>query len=118
MAQSIKISDEEMELVRREAELSSRSIAGQVTYWMRIGRSIERAPEFNYDHIREVLEGRRSPDVLSGEEQAVYIDELLAAAAEETPEQAAFFQERREAGLGVGSDANGEIVTQKSAEKA
>lgn len=114
MAKSIKISDEEMELVREEAALSCRSIAGQVTHWMRIGRTIERAPEFNYAHIREALEGRRSPDTLTGEEQVLYIHDLLSATAEETPEQAAFFQSRRQAGRGVGSGPNGEIVKQKA----
>ena len=56
MARSMKIPDEEMELLRREARLASRSIAGQVTHWLRIGRSIERAPDFNYAHIREALQ--------------------------------------------------------------
>ena len=112
MAQSIKISDEEMEVVRREAKLASRSIAGQITHWMRIGRSIERSPQFTYTHIREALEGRRSPDSLTGEEQEVYVEDLLAAAAEPTPEQSAFFKARKAAGLGVGADASGEIVEQ------
>ena len=78
MAQSIKISDDEMDLVPAAADLNSRSSAGQVTHWMRIGRSIEQAPEFTYAHIRDALEGNRSPDGLTGEEQAVYIDQLLA----------------------------------------
>lgn len=112
MAQSIKISDREMELIRREAELSSRSIAGQVTHWMRIGRSIERSADFNYAQVREALKGRRSPDALSAEEQAVYIDELLAEASEATPEQQTFFAKRRKAGVGVGLDASGNITRQ------
>jgi hypothetical protein len=117
MAKSIKISDEEMALVRQEAALASRSIAGQVTHWMRIGRTIERAPEFNYAHIREALEGRRSPDALTGEEQVLYIDDLLSTTAGETPEQAVLFQARREAGRGVGSGPNGEIVKQTATSK-
>ena len=112
MAQSIKISDEEMEVVRREAKLSSRSIAGQITYWMRIGRSIERSPQFSYAHIREALEGRRSPDALTGEEQEVFVEDLLAMAADPTPEQEAFFIARLGAGLGVGANRDGQIVEQ------
>lgn len=118
MAQSIKISDDEMDLIRREAELSSRSIAGQVTHWMRIGRSIERAPEFTYEHVRDALNGKRSPDALTGEEQAVFIDELLAQAGEETPEQKALFETRRKEGLGVGLDRRGKIVRQGKASNA
>ena len=113
MAQSIKISDEEMELLRKEAKLSSRSIAGQVSHWLRIGRSIERAPDFNYAHIRQTLEAGRSPDTLTGEEQAVYVDELMDAASAETPEQAEFFGRRRKAGLGVGTGQSGRIARQE-----
>jgi len=112
MAQSIKISDEEMEVVRREAKLASRSIAGQITHWLRIGRSIERSPQFTYAHVRDALEGRRSPDALTGEEQEVYVEDLLAAAGEPTPEQYAFFEARKQASLGVGADADGQIVEQ------
>ncbi|MEO1019388.1 MAG: hypothetical protein AAFY56_17105 [Pseudomonadota bacterium] len=112
MAQSIKISDEEMEVVRREAKLASRSIAGQITYWMRIGRSIERSPQFTYAHIRDALEGGRSPDTLTGEEQEVYMEDLLATAADPTPEQQAFFKARKRAGLGIGANRDGQIVEQ------
>ena len=114
MAQSIKIPEQQMELLRREASLASRSIAGQVTHWMRIGRSIERAPDFNCAHIREALQARRSPDALTSEEQAVYVDELMDIAATETPVQAEFYAGRREAGLGVGSDKAGKIVRLKT----
>ena len=116
MAQSIKISDDEMDMVRAAADLNSRSIAGQVTHWMRIGRSIKQAPEFTYAHIRDALEGNRSPDGLTGEEQAVYIDQLLAELSEETPEQAAFFAKRRSDGLGVGLNADGLICRQEAPE--
>ena len=114
MARSIKIPDREMELVREEAELCSRSIAGQVTHWMRIGRSIERSPDFSYMQVREALGGNRSPDELSGKEQAVYLDELMAVASETTEEQRALFTKRREQGLGVGMDAAGNIVRQRA----
>ncbi|HYD89141.1 MAG TPA: hypothetical protein VEA80_16810 [Vitreimonas sp.] len=112
MAQSIKISDADMEIIRKEADRASRSIAGQVAHWMRIGRSIERAPEFSHARIRQALDGKRSPDALSGEEQIVYADEVLFAASAETPEQAAFFEERRQSGRGVGANADGAIVRQ------
>ena len=116
MAQSIKISDDDMDLVRAAADLNNRSIAGQVTHWMRIGRSIEQAPEFTYAHIRDALEGNRSPDGLSGEEQAVYIDQLLAELSEETPEQAGFFAKRRADGPGVGLNTDGLICRQETPE--
>ena len=50
MAQSVKLGDELMNLVRRESALQSRSVAGQITHWARIGRAIDRSG--NFDHAR------------------------------------------------------------------
>ena len=50
MAQSIKLADDIMKIVRRESELQSRSIAGQIAHWVRIGRAIEKSG--NFDHAR------------------------------------------------------------------
>jgi hypothetical protein len=118
MAQSIKIPAEEMELMRREAKLASRSIAGQVTHRLRIGRSIEQAPDFNDAPIREALQARRNPEGLTSEEQVVYVDDLMDIAAAETPEQAAFYAGRRKAGLGVGADKVDKIVRHKKPDRA
>lgn len=113
MAKSIKISDEEMALIREEAAISSRSIAGQVEHWIRIGRAIERSPNFTYQHIKDALCGRTSPDDLSAEEQEVFFDEFADSLWEVTPEQEDFFAERKKAGLGVGLDENDNLVYQQ-----
>ena len=118
MGQSIKISDTERDIVRREAEISSRSIASQVAHWMRIGRAIERSPQLTYAHIRDALEGRRSPDALSGEEQDVFVDAIMEAASKPTAEQDAFFEARRIAGHGVGADETTKIIKQVRKRKA
>ena len=112
MAQSVKISDLDMELVRREAELSNRSIAGQLAHWMRIGRAIENAPRFSHARIRAALRGGLSPDALGEEEQEIYLADLLTAAEGPTAEQERFFEKRRREGKGVGADARGRIVRQ------
>lgn len=112
MAQSIKISDDEMMFIREEAGISSRSIAGQVEHWLRIGRAIERSPAFNYQRIREVLSGLFSPDDLTAEEQEVFFEEFSDAMWDVTPEQKAFFAERKLSGKGVGLDENDNLVYQ------
>lgn len=117
MAKAIKIADEEMALVRREAELSSRSLAGQVAHWLRIGRSIERSPDFSYAQVREALAGRLSPDALTGEEQVVYVDRLMSEAGKPTDEQRQHFERRRQAGQGVGQDSAGNIVSESTRTK-
>lgn len=114
MAQSIKISDKEMDLLRKEASLSSRSIAGQVEHWLRIGRAIENSSAFTYQHIRDALSGITSPDQLTAEEQEVYISELSDSMWETTPEQETFYAQRREQGLGVGLDDDDNLEYEQS----
>ena len=71
-AGTIKIHSTLLDAARDEAALQDRSISGQVSHWMKIGRAIERSGSFSYDHIREALVGARSPDELTGDEQIVW----------------------------------------------
>ncbi len=102
MAKTVKIDDELMEEIGREADVMSRSLAGQVRHWLRIGMSIERSRFFDQSHVVAALEGRIGPDALTGEEQEAYIDGLFRQTRSGTPEQDRFFSQRRSGGLGVG----------------
>ena len=52
MAQSVKIADDTLvDDARVMAELQSRSLAGQITHWARIGRAIERSGPVSYTHL-------------------------------------------------------------------
>lgn len=102
MAKTVKIDDETMALVEREARLMSRSLAGQVRHWVRIGMSIERSRFFDQSQVAAALEGRIGPDALSNEEQEAYVEGLFQEARTGTAEQERFFARRREQGLGVG----------------
>lgn len=117
MAQSIKISDDDIDFLRKEAQLSSRSIAGQAEHWMRIGRAIEQSPSFNYQHIRNVLSGLTNPDDLSVQEQEVFFEEFADSMSNTTPEQKTFFAKRRKEGLGVGLDENDRLIFQNKSQK-
>lgn len=109
MAKSIKIPDGELDLARREAALTSRSIAGQVAHWMRLGRAVERSGALDQARLRQALAGQRDPDSLTGTEQEVFVDEIVGHATAGTPEQRRLFQERQAAGLGVGLDDQGTV---------
>jgi len=98
----VKIDDELMELIGSEAKVMSRSLAGQVRHWVRIGMNIERSRFFDQGQVADALNGRLSPDALTTPEQEAYIDALFEQAREGTPEQAKFFADRRTAGLGAG----------------
>lgn len=111
MAHSIKISDDEMAVLRQEAKLSSRSLAGQTEHWLRIGRAIERSPAFNYQRVREALSGLLSPDELNGEEQDVFHEEFRNEMVKPlTPEDEAAFVEYLGKGPSVGLDENDNLI--------
>lgn len=113
MAQSVKLADDIMALVRREADLHSRSVAGQLTHWIKIGRAIERSGNFDYARITAALEAGLDTTELSEEEEAAWLDEFTSKMAEPSAAEAAFFEKRKMLGRGVGLDAGGNLVYAK-----
>ena len=113
MSQSIKISTEVMSELRSAAALTSRSLAGQAEHWMRIGRAIERSPQFSYQRVEQALRGLSAPAELSLEEQEVHVDAFADALWSPSEREEAFFAERRQRGLGVGLDEDGTIQRQE-----
>ena len=110
MAQSVKLNDDIMALVRRESDLQSRSVAGQITHWLRIGRAIERSGRFDHRRIEAALEASLSPDDLTAEEHEVWLAAFGEAMAEPGADEQAFFDKRKALGLGVGLSETGEII--------
>lgn len=113
MAQSVKLADDIMALVRREADLQSRSVAGQITHWLKIGRAIERSGTFDYGRIKLALEGRLDTTELKDGEEAAWLDAFTIKMAEPTANEQEFFTRRRMLGLGVGLDAGGNLIYAK-----
>lgn len=118
MAQSIKLADDIMKIVRRESELQSRSIAGQIAHWVRIGRAIEKSGNFDHARITAALAGDIETADLSDEEKDVWLDSFVEKMAQPGSEEDAFFARRRQLGLGVGLDEAGNLVREKAAHKA
>ena len=114
MSQSIKISDEEMNLVRPAAKLHSRSVAGQVEHWLRIGRAIEQSKFFSYQNIKNALLGLKNVDDLSLEEQEVYFQELDKGMWE-SPTEAEQTEFKRSLGNRslYGLDESGKIIVEQ-----
>ena len=110
MAQSVKLADDIMSVVRRESGLQSRSVAGQITHWINIGRAIEKSSEFDYQHINATLAGEMSPEELSAEEQEVWFAQFAEDMTEPSSEEEAYFTNRRKLGRGVGLNDKGELV--------
>ena len=113
MAQSIKISNAEMDILRDESKTFGRSIAGQAEHWMRIGRAIEQSDHFNYRKIQAVLKGTLSPDHLNRDEEEVYLDDFVDAMKSPQEAMSKHLSEQSEAGVGVGLDDRDQLVFEK-----
>ncbi len=73
-AQSVKLPADIMMLVRREAEVQSRSVAGQIAHWLKIGRAIEQSASFDHARVVAALEGQLDTVELSAAEEAAWLD--------------------------------------------
>lgn len=114
MAQSIKLGDDIMTIVRRESELQSRSIAGQIAHWVRIGRAIEKSGNFDHARISAALAGGIETTELTDEEKDVWLDSFVEKMGQPGSEEDAFLARRRQLGLGVGLDAAGNLVRENA----
>ena len=110
MAQSVKLADDVMALVRREAELHGRSVAGQITHWLRLGRAIEQSGAYDHARVTAALEGRLDTVELREEEAVAWLDAFTERMANPAQSEHTFFAERQRLGRGVGRDAAGNIV--------
>lgn len=117
MAQSVKLADDVMRRARRESALQSRSVAGQITHWINIGRAIEQSPAFDYAQISATLQGGQSPDELSAEEQEVWFAQFADDMADPSDAETQFYENRVSLGQGVGMSDNGDLVFQASSTK-
>lgn len=110
MAQSVKLADEIMALVRREADLHSRSVAGQITHWVKLGRAIEHSGRFDHARLTAVLEGKLDTTRLSEDEEAAWLDAFTEKMGQPSDAEMSFFAERQALGRGVGLDAGGNLI--------
>jgi hypothetical protein len=113
MAQSVKLADDVMALVRREAEVQSRSVAGQITHWLRIGRAIERSGAYDHARITAALEGRIDTTRLSEAEEVAWLDAFTEKMAQAPEAEEALYARRKALGQGVGLDAGGNLIYAK-----
>ncbi|MTH60879.1 TA system antitoxin ParD family protein [Paracoccus litorisediminis] len=110
MAQSVKLADEVMALIRREADLQSRSVAGQITHWLKIGRAIERSGNYDHARIAAALEGKLDTTELHAEEEAAWLEAFTEKMSAPSDEEHSYHADRRRLGRGVGLDAGGNLV--------
>ncbi len=111
MAKSVNFADDSfVNDAHAESEIQSRSLAGQIMHWARIGCAIERSGSFDHTTISRVLSGEIETTALTAEEKAVWSEAFLKEMSDPGPEEELFFADLRKSGKAVGLDASGKIV--------
>jgi hypothetical protein len=110
MAQSVKLADDVMAVVRREADRQSRSVAGQITHWVRLGKAIEQSGAYDHARVTAALEGRLDTTVLREDEEIAWLEGFTDQMSTPSSSERAWFARRRQLGRGVGLDAAGNLV--------
>ncbi len=111
MAQSVKIDDDLATVLREDANRESRSLAGQVEHYIRLGRAIARSPDYDQRHIDSALSGGMEVQELTLEEQEAFFAEF-ASLMEKQGASHAYYEDRRQRGVGVGLAADGRLIRQ------
>lgn len=112
MAQSIKISDDEMALLQTEAKITNRTITEQAEHWLQTGRTTEYASAVSRQRLRDALAGAVSADDLTAQENELFFDTFSTAMWDLSEQQQAFFAHRKQLGLGVGLNEQDQIIHQ------
>ncbi len=55
MAQSVRLSDSLVKQAQTVGEVMSRSGAGQIEHWAKIGKIVEENPDLSYEFIKDIL---------------------------------------------------------------
>ena len=79
MAKAVKLSEELIEVARREGQVMYRSIGAQVEYWAKIGRQVEASGALGPAGVRKLLAGAGSVQDLSEVDDALYANLCSAA---------------------------------------
>ena len=109
--QTIKLNGNLVDLARQDAPLFSRSIAGQVEHWARLGRAVESAPGFTLARVRAALAGTLDAGSLSDDEWTLFEDMRFSALGEDpNPAVDAYFAELGRQPGAVGDDAAGRLL--------
>lgn len=111
MAQTIRLNDIDIAQAREAAAINSRSIASQISHWMKIGRIVEASPSFDIRRVQAALKAEIDVDSLSEEERVVFEEEFdayMSSGFQNDASVTAAYAELGNDALAHGYDATGE----------
>ncbi len=76
MGHAVKVSSDLVMAAEQEARVWSRSMAGQIEHWARLGRALEAQPDVDLARIRAVLTGTLAFDTLNVNERPMALAAL------------------------------------------
>lgn len=106
---TLRLSTELVEDARKKGKAYTRSAAGQIEHWAKLGRALESGP-VTMDHIQAALEGRLDPANLNPAAREYYYDALWNQMANVAQDNAAEIRAHIDAGGAVGYDDQGRLV--------
>jgi len=107
---SVRLPDELVDQARRDANVFSRTVSGQIEHWLKLGLALEATPGLTLDRVRAALETRLDPDELEAAEREIYED-LLGQSLDNTSDQEeAYFAGLRATSGAVGYDQHDRLV--------
>lgn len=110
MSTSIKIDSALAAEARSVGSDSNRSLTEQASYWMRLGRNLERMPTVSVRRVQDVLKAKFDFDDLADEEKSLTLAQLESELFQPKGESE-FHAARSQAGLPYTVlDANGDVV--------
>lgn len=112
MAQSVKLADDLMATIRREAELYNRSVAGQITHWVKLGRAIETSGAYDHTRMTAALDGRLETTELREEAAIAWLNSFTEKMSAPSAREQAF--SRSAAGSARGLDQAGSLIRANS----
>lgn len=113
MAHSVKPADDVMTPIQREADAQNRSLAGQITHSVRVGRATQQSVAYDDARITAAMEGRLDTTELRPEEEDGWLDAFTEKMGQPARGEEASHAARHALGRGVGLNAGGNVIRAK-----
>lgn len=98
MSNAVRVTTELISSARKSGGRMGRSIAQQIDYWARLGRSFEQMPSTSLARIEACLSGKGIYDLLSATEQPAVLEEWGRMASTDGVDQS-LYQELLDSGV-------------------
>lgn len=65
MSINVKLSDETVDIAKKQAKTFNRTIGGQIDFWVKIGRLGELYPELSFHYLLDLMRKNKLEEIIS-----------------------------------------------------